>query len=206
MNAKRFTVVAGCSGSGKSTFVNRYLLNDRGLTLRCLFDPDGEFAERLRLPVCTTPAQLDKAAQLGWVAFDPSDYFPGDLMRGFAFFCAWTLALAKVQKPGGRTVIVVDEVWKYCDPYKVPPELALIVQTGRKHGCEGVFLTQRPNKVNGTVLNEATELVCFRLSERAGVDKVEEYGLDPDEVRNLPLGSFVALNTNTGGRLRGKVF
>lgn len=204
MTPKQFTAVCGVSESGKTTFVNRYLLNAPGLSARFLFDPDGEFADRLKLPPVTTPAELDRASGTGWVSFDPGQMFPGRADVGFRFFCAWCHRYASVTP--GRKIIVVDEVWKFCTPQSVPGELAVILQTGRKVGLEGMFLTQRPNRMNGTIHNELTELVSFRLQERAAVEKVVEFDERFELVRKLPAGTFRAINLKTGGLLDGRVF
>lgn len=188
MNPKRFTVVCGVSGSGKTSFVIRYLLNERGLTTRFLFDPDGELSDRLKLPPVTSAAELDRAALSGWVCFDPSQMFAGRPADALRFFCAWSLAVSA--RLGGRSVLVVDEVWRYCSPNSVPPELANVLQTGRKVGLEGMFLTQRPNRLNGTVMNEATEIIAFRLREPAGLAVLEANGLDAEAVARLEDGAF----------------
>jgi hypothetical protein len=36
---------------------------------------------------------------------------------------------------------LVDEVWRFCTPSFIPPELASAVQTGRKWELETVFAT-----------------------------------------------------------------
>ena len=52
---------------------------------------------------------------------------------------------------------------------------------------------------------QATELVCFRLDEENALKEVKSLGANPDEVQNLPLGSFVSLNRVTRARLAGRV-
>jgi hypothetical protein len=41
---------------------------------------------------------------------------------------------------------------------------------------------------------------------KTALDTVEGWGFDREEIRRLVPGSFVALNQETGGVLRGKVF
>lgn len=205
MIEKQFTLLAGVSESGKNLFAFRYLLNhpDRH-ALRVIFDPDGENARRLRLPLSESAAQLDAAAVTGWCAWQPAALFGTDLPTAFAFACDWALALGN--RTGRRVILFADEVWQYCDPYKLPDALARVLQTGRKANVEGVFGAQRPNKVNGSLWNEATEIVAFRIQERAGLTTMDENGFERDEVATLPFGSFVALNKRNGASLRGKVY
>jgi DNA helicase HerA-like ATPase len=204
VNRKRFTVVCGVSESGKTTFAVRYLLNERGLARRYILDPDGEMSERLRLPLARRPCELDQGAFDGWLCFDPSEMFSGRPEAALRFFCDWSFAVNA--KLGGRGVLVIDEVWRYCSPNSVPPELANVFQTGRKAGLEGMFLTQRPNRLNGTVWNEATEIVSFRIKEAAGLDVLEKNGLPAEQVRALPPGTFLAVNDQSDAPFRGQVF
>ena len=50
------------------------------------------------------------------------------------------------------------------------------------------------------------ELVCFRLQEELSLDQVEDLGADREAVQGLPLGSFLAWNRISRGRLSGTVF
>ncbi|HTD65036.1 MAG TPA: type IV secretory system conjugative DNA transfer family protein [Candidatus Limnocylindria bacterium] len=202
------TVVAGMSGSGKSTLALRYLaaLYARKLTSGLfIFDPEGEFATRLKLTPSDTAEDLACAVDVEGVAlFDPHTMFPGNLAEAFAWFCQWSFDTAS--RLPGRKLLMLDEAWKYCDRLSIPHALALCVQTGRKRGLEMLFATQLPHKLNGAVLNELTELVCFSLGEVKALECVSERGAPRAEVERLPLGSFYALNKHTRGVLRGRVF
>jgi hypothetical protein len=197
-------VVAGVSGSGKTTFALRYLIAERDFTCRFIFDAEGEFEERLGLTAAEHFSECAIACEDGFVVFDPHAIFPGQLERAFDAFCAWSFDAAS--RLPGRKVILLDEAWKYCDRLSIPASLATCVQTGRKRGLETLFSTQLPHKLNGAILNELTELVCFTLGEAKGLDCVAERGAPREEIESLALGSFVALNKHTRGVLRGKVF
>lgn len=197
------TIVGGKSGSGKTTFSLRYLVN-APVTLRAIFCPDSQAADRLGLAMAETPEELAAAADDGWALFDPHQMFPGDVAAGFRWFCSWTFWAATQR--AGRKVLLVDEVWRYCDPRRIPDELALVIQTGRVHGLEQVFCTQRPNRLNEAITNEATEAVWFRLQGRNALEVVKNLDGDPDEVSSLPPGCFVSYDLERGGTLRGRVF
>lgn len=205
MTSKAFTLVCGASGTGKTSFAVRYLLNSRFST-RLIFDPDGEFAQRLRLPAVGRAVDLDLWWRRGWVCFDPSVHFAGRNEDAFRWFLAWAMDVAK-GIPGGTSLLVVDEAWKYCSPHAIPPEFAAVLQTGRKVGLQGMFLTQRPAKLNGAVHNETTETVSFLIHEAAGLEKLEaEHELSGPEIRALSPGQFVAVNRLSRAVLRGRLF
>lgn len=198
------TLVAGRSGSGKTTFALRYLVNAQDLACRYLWDADGQIAQRLALPAAETAEELEMAAVDGWCIFDPNTLFPGRHAEGFAWFAAWSYASAS--RIPGRKLLLVDEVWRYCSPNAIPQALAECIQTGRVRRLDCMFATQRPHRLNGSITNEVTECVAFNLREPAGLDRLEEMGAAREDVLALPPGSFLSVNVERGGILRGKVF
>jgi DNA helicase HerA-like ATPase len=199
------TLIAGTSGSGKTTFALRYLVARQDVTCRFLFEePKRDLTLRLRLPDAETAEELEVAAADGWAIYYPATMFPGDWAAGLDWFTGWSYAAAAAMP--GRKILFVDEVWKYSDPARLPSGLARWIQDGRSFGLETVFVTQRPNRLNEGITNEATELVTFRLQGANALSRVKELGADPEEVRDLPPGSFTALNCETGATLRGRLW
>lgn len=197
------TVIVGMTGSGKTTFALRYLLN-APVACRFIFDDQGRAATRLRIRPAYTAAELEAALATRWVVFNPHRMFPGDTKNAFRFFCQWVYDVS--QRGPGKKLLLVDEVWQWQDNMQLPRELALVVQTGREEHVELVCATQLPHKVNAAITGQSTELVCFRLSEPLALSRVAELGADRAAVSSLPLGSFVSWNRLSGGKLAGKVF
>ncbi len=202
-NQNLVVVVAGCSGSGKSTFVICYLLNGK-FTCRFIFDASGEYAERFKIRPCRTVAELNAAVTTGWVIFDPHFLFPGQPEKAFQNFCEWAWTISRGLS--GQKILFADEVWKYCSPNAIPRTLALIVQDGRKHGIGLVCSTQRPNRMNEAIIGEATEFVGYRLTGTNKLDYLRR-NLDEFPVDELPAlrlvdkveSHFLAQNLRTGG-------
>ncbi len=199
-NKRDVTIVAGLSGTGKSTFGLRYLAN-ADLDVRFLFDPEGEYEHRLKLPAARTGYDLTIGLCRGWVLFDPHTMFAGRLEEAFAFFCEW--AYEKSLAIPGRKLLVVDEAWKYITTQRQPVELACCVQSGRKRGLATMFNTQNPNLLYSAIRNECSELVCFKLEDDKPLDFVRSKGMNADEVQQLQERYFVARNLDTRGELRG---
>lgn len=203
INAKRnVTVCAGCGRTGKSTFAVRYLLN-APLDVRFVFDPEGEYSQRLQIPIATSGYDLSLMLCKGWVLFGPHQLFPGRLDEAFKFFCEWSFDQASAI-PNVRAVLVVDEVWRYANPQNMPIELSTVVQTGSKRGLGLLCNTQIPNKLNGAILNECSEFVCYRLNSPQALATVEERGFNPEEVSTLPNYHFIS-RTDIGDEVRGKI-
>jgi len=191
------------TGSGKTTFALRYLLNVPA-ACRFVFDDLGQVAARLGLRQAGTAAELEAALASRWVVFNPHRMFPGQVVEAFAFFCQWAFDAAR--RGPGKKVFLADELWRWCSPHALPRELAQLAQAGRAENIELVTATQLPHKVNGSITGQATELVCFRLDERLALDTVEDLGADRAAVQALPLGSFVSWNRLSHGRLSGLIF
>lgn len=198
-------LLCGKSGSGKTTFALRYLVARRDLTCRFIFEgPKLDISARLGLRLATSEDELTLAMEDGFVLYDCSAMFPGDRRAGLEWFARWSYDAA-AQMPG-RKVLMVDEVWKYCSPHAIPQALAEWILDGRKLGMETLFASQQPNRINEAITNEVTELIAFRLQGENALAKISGLGLDSAEIASLPLGSFVALNCETGGELRGRLW
>ena len=201
--APSLTVIAGKSGSGKSTFAYRHLINTPAAA-RFIFDDLGRAAVRLRVRPCFTAAELEGSLPSRWSIFNPHRMFPGNTKEAFNFFCEWVYRTS--QRGPGKKLFLVDEVWQWQDGRVMPKALATIVQTGREENIEFVCATQLPQDVNDAITGQSTELVCFRLDEPKALTRVRELGADAAAVSALPMGSFVSYSRLDDGSLAGKVF
>jgi len=197
------TVIVGMTGSGKTTFAFRALLNTPA-ACRFIFDDYGQAAARLNLPHASTSDELESALESRYVLFNPHRMFPGQVESAFRFFCQWAYDCSR--RSPGKKILLVDEVWRFQSNNQIPRELATVAQTGRAENLELMVATQLPHKVHASITGQSTELVCFRLDEPLALDRVREMGADPDAVRTLPLGSFIAINRLSRATLFGKVF
>jgi DNA helicase HerA-like ATPase len=204
LEAKRECVLcSGVSGSGKTTFALRYLVADKSLACRFLFDAEGEFAQRLGLTACKTQEECELAVDDGFVVFDPHGMFPGDLAAALEWFCEWCFDASS--KLAGRKMLLIDEVWMYCTPGAIPKPLAVVVQTGRKRGLGTLFASQRPNRINEAITNGVTEAVCFRLQGENALKRVSDLGADPVLIASLAEGQFVSVLSD-GREFRGRLW
>ena len=197
------TLVVGMTGSGKTTFGLRYLLNVSA-ACRFVFDDLGQIAARLGKRQAATSFELEAALSTRWVLFNPHRMFPGQVEDAFAFFCQWAFDASR--RGPGKKVFFADEVWRWCSPNAVPRELAMLAQMGRAESMELITATQLPHRVNASITGQSTELICFRLAETLALDRIEELGAGRIQVQTLPLGRFVALNRLSGATLAGSVF
>ena len=207
------TAVFGMTGSGKTTFVIRYLLNDDSAACRFIFDDLNLMAPRLKLPLCCTPDDLEASLPTRWSAFNPIKILPqfgGDMKKAFRWWLRWVNHVAA--RGPGKKMVVIPEVWRHCNPDSVPSELALLAQAGRELNVEIIVDTQRPEMLNGSLTASLTEIILFRQMSpdaRRATEKLlleTGAGFDAEQLRSLPLGSFVGFNRLSGASLAGKVF
>jgi len=196
------TLICGSSGTGKTSFALRYVANCQAKT-RFFFDPDQEFAERLRTPGAGTACELDLATLRGCSVFDPLPIFGESTLDAVNFWAeyAWEWS----EKIPGRKIVVLDELQRYSKPQAQPSKLSLLMEAGRRRGIELLLMTNRPSQINGVVWNQVTEIVCFQTQCEGAVDGLTRYGFDPAELPRLAPLHWIARNTMTGGELRGKL-
>jgi len=208
----RNTTVCGMTGSGKTTFVIRLLLNANSVC-GFVYDEEERTAPRLGLTPCYTLNQCEAALASRLVVFSPRRMFlpqPGDrdlaapVKRGFRWFCSWIFEVC--QRAPGEKIVSLPEIWKYCTDESIPVEFAMLMQQGRELGCHIVCDTSRPELVNGSVIGATTELVCFKMIEPDALNTLRKLRADVALVENQNLGEFIAYNRLTGGVLRGKLF
>ncbi|HEV2319195.1 MAG TPA: hypothetical protein VGV18_05560 [Verrucomicrobiae bacterium] len=198
------TLMPGQSGSGKSTFAFRYLLN-KPAACRFIFDDRGQAAARLKLKLCGTARECEEAVPSRWACFNPHVMFPGaKLPAGFRWFCHWVMEVSK--RGPGKKIFLVDELWQWSDARTIPEELENVVRTGRVENLELFSCTHRPREYHVTIRSQATEWVVFNICEPAELDAIRPYWSRVDEAATLPRGEFIAVNRETGEKLRGKLF
>jgi hypothetical protein len=195
-------MVLGMTGSGKTTFALRYLLNVPA-ACRFVFDDKGQVAHRLRIRHAGTARECEASLETRWCVFNPHVMFPGETEKAFRWFCHWVYETSR--RGPGKKVLLVDEVWQWCSPNGIPKELAMVSQTGRVENLELVVASQMPHKLHSSIIGQSTELVCFRLQERLALQSVRDLGLTLDPSR-LNRGSYVSLNRLSGGLLAGRIF
>ena len=92
------------------------------------------------------------------------------------------------------------------DTNSLPSELELVARMGRSENLELLSATQHPRDYHRDIRAEVTEWVCFSMDEPGELDAVRPYFRGVDRVAQLPRGSFIAYNRESGADLGGKLF
>lgn len=194
----RRVAIVGQSGCGKTTWAAKFLANTPA-RCRYIWDPEGEWAGRFGLPLCTTAEQMDAEAPFGWVCFNPWANY-SDMEEALDAFCEYVMG--SCERYGGTKVFVVDEMHDYVSGHKLPPNLLSLVTRGRRRGIDSVFLCTSPNRLHNVIRSNITERVVFHCDDPTAGEFLESWGFRPDEVAALPPHRWIA-RSSMGGMLRG---
>lgn len=195
-------LITGKKGSGKTTYwlariiaktlapypVNaRSSASGRGARWIFVFDPCREVSRKLLWPVSIdVPRMVRNFTTSGIVCFDSSHLFPGDRLRGFAFFSRWAFNVCKGLN--GPKLFAADEL-QSCQatgPHGMPQGFKEILDEGRREEIDCLFAAQRINEVNDDVRGHLTELITFKHDDPLPLEWLEKRGFDPEAVRALP--------------------
>jgi hypothetical protein len=206
------TLIFGRAGSGKTSAAFRYLVNaateqpanTNPAACIFIFDWKLEASTRLRVPACGSAAQCEAAVPTRWVMFNPFVMFESDLKAAFRWFCHWAFEVSR--RGPGKKIFYVDELWHFSDAQSLPAELEKIARMGRAENLELLSSTQHPRDYHRDLRAEVTEWICFATNEPGELDAVRPYFRGVDQVADLPRGSFIAYNRESGAEMEGKIF
>jgi hypothetical protein len=192
------------SGTGKSTFIYKLFVNAQ-YSHKFFFDSQGDFALRSGREAAYDEQGLLRGLQSGWLVFDPSEMFEGDLPSGFDFFCEYCFRQSK--NLAGTKLFGCDDVQDFVTTNRISPQLALIVETARKWQIDFATIAQAPNLIHNRLKNQFTEVVCFRQGDDPDILAYHtDKGFNPEEIQQLPDGAFIQWERATNKFYRGKVF
>ena len=151
---------------------------------RFIFDPTGQFADRLKRRPVTTAREVEQALPSGWVVLFPGVMFPGDEETAFRWFCHFAFTASR--RGRGRKILVADEIWQYCSAHKLPRELATVVQMGRVEGLVLMAATQTPHKIPDPIWGQTTDCFCFQLTGKLSLEYLEKMEFDLSQLPKHP--------------------
>ena len=214
------TLIFGRSGTGKTTFAFRYLvnaltqqpLNDNPAACVFIFDWKLEAANRLGVRPASTFADCENALAGRIVCFNPHILFRAEEGmapaedRALRWFAMWAFEVSR--RGPGRKIFYVDELRQFVKSHsaQLPPEIERVTRQGRSENLELLSSTQYPKDYARTIRESVTEWVCFNIADPDELDSVRPYFPGVDAVAGLPRGEFISCNRETGAELRGKLF
>jgi hypothetical protein len=200
-------LIVGMSGSGKSTYQTRYVLNTKKKFHHTfIFDHKLEFQERCRIPASFSTEEILERIKKNerFISYHGSQEFPGDSEGAFQFFSRWVFEISSVLQR--KCLFVTDEVNRFTSSYDMGDNFKLLIEDGRLQGLDFCGTTHAGNQISNRLKLQITEIVALRTQEKIPLDFLEEAGFDREEVFSLKTGEFITLNRDKHLFVRGKLF
>lgn len=204
--------VLGRSGTGKSYFVG-YLLEQvvPKFALAVHYDIEDEergLSDRSNDPLYrTVTVERDEAARANWsrilrkyrkVRVVPEGLTVEEMRLLYAEICRVTMQLCR-QKREISAFVSCDEAHNLLTQSAFPQPVERMITGGRKHSCETLHTSQRPQLLHTTVISQADKRVYFALSDDNDIRKVERTASFPaQKLKNLPARTCIVENKDTG--------
>lgn len=202
-------VITGKSGSGKTTYFERLLLNGFKSYWQTIFlyDWQGEMAERLQVQPIFQLDQIPERLESGFVCYDPSVEFESDAETGLLCFSRIAFELSKNDdySPGYPRLLACDEIQQLIGNDSMPPEIKSVMQTGRRAGLDLACVSQQLNEMHNTFRSQTTERVTFQHEDPYVLQVIGQWGFDREEVALLGVGEYIYKN-DKGIVERGSLF
>lgn len=183
------TFVLGATGSGKSVLTATLLSS---FPRYIIFDIKNDyfhvpFVDGVR---CNDYFEFTEALNNAEprIIFDPLQKYSSHIETVLEEM-VWHLIRFQEQNIGtiGTVRFVLDELNRFVDSRRIPPAgLKEAVERGRAYGIEKLFCGQWFGTVNTGFRDSFSEMYIFAHYDRAALNLFSEYGLDADEIRNLP--------------------
>lgn len=198
-------LITGRSGTGKTEYFIRYV---RAVSPRykrvCVFDHECEFCARTGVEPCRTADDLGK--NLPVECFDYAALYPGDKTTALEFHADWVFSRNEAAEDNPpQTLWCCDEMQKILGTDLIPPDVACVIETGRRYRIDTVLVTQQPNLLHNRFRNQATEVVTFRQNDSRAIQWLEEWGFSEEQIRGLDPGEYLCL-TDQGQFRTGNIF
>lgn len=198
-------LITGRSGTGKTEYFIRYVRAVSPWYKRvCVFDHEVEFCARTGVEPCRTADDLGK--NLSVECFDYATLYPGDKETALEFHADWVFSRnASSGDDPPQTLWCCDEMQKILGTDLIPPDVACVIETGRRYRIDTVLITQQPNLLHNRFRNQATEVVTFRQNDQRAIQWLEDWGFQGEQIRGLMAGEYLCL-TDQGHFRQGNIF
>jgi hypothetical protein len=203
-------LLVGKSGSGKSTYQIRYLKNAKYDTI-FIFDHKLEILNRLGIQPAYSVEECEEKLKRGekYISYSHVSDYPGDSESAFQFYCAWCYAVTRARVESGftgKSLFACDEVNRFTGTGTMGYDFQQLIEDGRLWGLDFIGSAHSANAIHNKLRQQLSEIVALRTRDGRPLEFLVENGFDEQEVKSLPVGSYVILNCDTEEFTRGKLF
>lgn len=95
--------------------------------------------------------------------------------------------------------VVIDEVQLFTNPHYLPPYLQNLLFVGRHQGVSVMAITQRPARLNKSILSQSSHVFVGQLHEKNDLKSVSDFlNEDSNKLINLPKRTFIYFSPEFG--------
>ncbi len=155
----------------------------------------------------TLPVTPEKAEKLSWIKVIwnhrrirvvPEDMTLDQATELYARIAEAAMKFAK-ELDAGSILVSCDEAHNLISQTSFPDSVERMITGGRKHGCECVHASQRPQLLHTTVISQADLRVYFSITDDNDLAKIDSVSSFPAQIlTELPSRVCVVENKNTG--------
>ena len=157
-------VTMGSHYTGKTSYVAKALIRPRiKLFNLWIWDFHGKITEYINPPSYMIKHQL-KELEYGTQFFLPLDKSP----KGYDLFLDKALSHKNLE-------VITDEAHNYSSAHRLTGNHAELIRNAQNYGVSYMEIFQRPQRVNGDVLENARHRFCFALDDTNSVKKMREW-------------------------------
>ena len=199
-NQARIIAVMGASGSGKSTYIKRFLRKPKPARLM-VWDPMREYSEFGQV-YDSLGGMVDMLGKIGKgkfsIVFQPASNEKARAKQ-FDVFCGLALAL-------GDLTMVAEELKFVTKPGYAPIRWSAVTMTGRHKGLTVIGASQRPASIDKDFLGNCTVIRTGRLAYPEDMKAVSRSMQVPEsEIAALKPLEWIEKDLSTAAVKRGKI-
>jgi hypothetical protein len=174
--------ILGATGCGKTTLIANIARNrQRAIIFDCKEDYPQEFFPGSVL--CKNPGELANALNVGATKIIIPLYSGDETL--FDKCCDVIYRWHVAQGGKFETYFVHDELNAITEHGQVSEEFRNVAQRGRSVGIKKVFAAQWFGNLPTWLRDSFTEIYTFQHTDETGLDRLERFGFDAEQVRNL---------------------
>lgn len=182
--------ILGATGSGKTTLAANLVKDE---TRFVIFDTRGEFDPTFfncHICVCCDSTGFIRALNQGEqkIIFILATYDDDGQEQELDFALNTLQAFQMANKDTGLppVTIVLDELNKFVSGQNTCHGLREVIQRGRGKNIQKIFGAQWFGTIPTWVRDSFSEIYAFRHNDKQGLARLEDYGFDSEQLKNLP--------------------
>lgn len=203
--------VLGRSGTGKSYYCG-YLLEQTvpEFDLAIHYDIEDEeigLSDRKHDPLYKTlPVDKATAKRVNWptvfanhqkLRLVPQSLTEDEMRELYARICRVVMQIC--QQHDVTAFVSCDEAHNILKQNDFPEACERLITGGRKHGCEHLAISQRPQLLHSTVISQADKRVYFGISDDNDLKKINKTSNFPaGKLQDLPSRTCIVENKDSG--------